>query len=190
VLRKAHPFSLSGLVQLCHHRWTVPLVAALGTDGGARFVVLRRELSVAPQTLRRALDGAIALGLVLPNPGYGHPLRPEYLLTERGRRLAPLCRVVSTVAGGLGETIARKWTLPVLAAVAAGAERFSEVEVAIVTASPRAASQALHALTDCGALERTIEEGRPPRPRYRIAPPARGLARASLELAAIASGPA
>ncbi len=30
----------------------------------------------------------MALGLVIRNPGYGHPLRPEYILTPEGHAAA------------------------------------------------------------------------------------------------------
>ena len=43
---------------------------------------LQRRLDVTRDSLRRALDALIALGYVRRNEGYGHPLRPEYLITD------------------------------------------------------------------------------------------------------------
>lgn len=175
------------LVPLCHHRWTIPLVARLGRTGGERFAVLGHDLGVARQTLRRALDAAVDLGLVTPNPGYGHPLRPEYLLTERGRHLASGCRATVDAAAAASIAIDRKWTLPVLVAVFAGAARFSEVEAALPSATPRALAQALDDGVDAGLLERELLDERPPRPTYRVTRPTRRLARAASRLAAAAS---
>lgn len=179
-----------GLVRLCHHRWTIPLLAALGASGGARFAVLQRQLDVARETLRRALDAALELDVVAPNPGRGHPLRAEYLLTPAGRRLAPGCRAVTTASAATPDgpaLAARKWTLPVLVEVHGGAGRFSEIEAALPTATPRALSHALDDLVDAGWLEREWDDERRPRPRYAITRRSRRLARAASRLAAAAS---
>ena len=71
------PHDLAGLVRLCHHRWLVPVLGEIGAAGGARFAVLVARLGISPPSLRRTLAAAEAAGLVMPNPGYGHPLRPE-----------------------------------------------------------------------------------------------------------------
>lgn len=162
-------------------------MARLGRTGGERFAVLALDLGVARQTLRRALDAAIDLGLVTPNPGTGHPLRPEYLLTGAGRHLAVACRSTVQAAGPARPLIGRKWTLPVLVAVAGGAERFSEIEAALAGATPRALAKALDDLVDAGLLDRDLMDERPPRPRYRVARTTRRLARAAISLAVAAS---
>mgnify|MGYP006282114849 CR=1 FL=1 len=160
----------------------------MGRTGGARFAVLAHELGVARQTLRRALDAAIERGLVEANPGYGHPLRPEYVLTDEGRRLAPACRaVVGASRRSAPDLAGRKWTLPVLAAVHGGAHRFSEIEDALDDATPRALAMSLDELEEAGLLVRTLVDGRPPRPRYRVSRSARRLAIAAARLAADAS---
>ena len=41
-----------------------------------------------PSLRFRSLAHLIDIGLVIRNPGYGHPLRPEYLLTDNGRGVA------------------------------------------------------------------------------------------------------
>ncbi len=153
-----------------------------------RFAVLARELGVARQTLRRALDAAIEAGLVVRNPGHGHPLRPEYLLTAEGRRLAPACRaVVAASQRSAAELAKHKWTLPVLAAVYGGTHRFSEIEDALDGATPRALAKSLDELTEAGLIERTLVDDRPPRPRYRVGRSARRLAIAAVRLAADAA---
>ncbi|MBK7403431.1 MAG: hypothetical protein IPJ41_02050 [Phycisphaerales bacterium] len=85
------------LVDLAHRRWTLPLLAELHhartsrDPTGARFVGLVHRLNVGRESLRQTLDFAIAHGWVRNNPGHGHPLRPEFILTEAGSRLAPAC---------------------------------------------------------------------------------------------------
>src|SRR5947208_12763974 len=80
--------STAELIELFHHRWAPPALALLGERGGARFVELQRRLDVGRESLRRALDSLLDAGLARRNEGYGHPLRPEYVLTAKGRRAA------------------------------------------------------------------------------------------------------
>lgn len=173
---------LSALVRLTHHRWVIPLVAAIGPGG--RFAVLQGQLGVARQTLRRALDAADALGLVLRNPGYGHPLRPEYLLSPRGEEIHGSCRRIVRQARRLDrpDLVGRKWVLPVLAALSGdGPLHFAELEARVAPVSPAALTRTLHELVQAGWVGReAIGTGHAP---YRLEPPARALARAAAGLA-------
>lgn len=167
------------LVSLCHHRWIVPVVASIGP--GRRFAVLQRDLGVARETLRRALDACLDRGLVQPNPGYGHPLRPEYLLTAQGKRIAEACIEVLRAAGAhRADLIGRKWSLPVLAAIASGDERFTEISDSLPGATPRALTRALTELEEAHCIRRDLMDERP---RYRITSEGRGLAAAACALA-------
>ena len=73
---------MSSLVALCHHRWSLPVLAEIGRTRGTRFATLTGRLGVTGESLRRTLAYLQEEGLVERNPGYGHPLRPEYLLTR------------------------------------------------------------------------------------------------------------
>ena len=69
------------LPALLHHRWAVPILAVLHREKGAKFVTLGSRLGVSRDSLRRSLDRLTQQRLVRRNPGYGHPMRPEYVLT-------------------------------------------------------------------------------------------------------------
>lgn len=171
---------LARLVRLTHHRWVIPLVAAIGA--GARFAVLQSELGVARQTLRRALDAADALGLILRNPGHGHPLRPEYLLSPTGEALHGSCARVRRIAGALGgdELIAHKWVLPVLAALSGpGLAQFNELLDRVVPVTPAALTRTLDELLEAGWLDRGPDAPPARRAPYRLTRRARPLARAA-----------
>ncbi|MEM7357208.1 MAG: helix-turn-helix domain-containing protein [Acidobacteriota bacterium] len=180
---KTVPPTLPALVGLSHHRWVIPLVAAMGS--GQRFAVLCSLLDINRQSLRRALAATDELGLTLLNPGYGHPLRPEYILTPRGKAIAPQSRDVVRAAedGGWSDLLAKKWSLPVLAAVRMGAARYSEIEAALSTASPRAIARSLEALADAGCIRRELFDERPPRPSYSVTPEGQHLAQCGVALA-------
>jgi DNA-binding HxlR family transcriptional regulator len=167
--------STDALIQLFHHRWAPPVLALLGERGGARFVELQRRLDVGRESLRRALDSLIALGYVQPNPGYGHPLRPEYVTTPTGRRAAGL--TAGVLAAGDADTLLRKWSVPVLAELAAP-RRFSELRASLGGVTPRALALSLQELEAAGLVRRDIVSTRPPSSLYRATAAGRRVQRA------------
>jgi DNA-binding HxlR family transcriptional regulator len=163
---------------IVHHRWSLPVLAELSALGGAKFVTLTSRLGVSRDSLRATIDALIELGLVQRNPGHGHPMRPEYLLTAAGARLAPACaRIVEALRALDAEEVAlRKWSLPVARGLVAGEERFNALKARLPGVTPRALSIALRSLQEAGLVERRIEDGRTPTPVYRLTPRARSLA--------------
>lgn len=156
--------STDELIELFHHRWAAPVLGLLAERGGARFVELQRRLDVGRESLRRALDTLIELGYVRRNEGYGHPLRPEYVLTPAGRGAAPVA--VRVLAAGDPDTLLRKWSVPVLAEL--GAERrFSELRAALPGVTPRALALALRDLEAARLIKREVRPTRPPSTVYR-----------------------
>ncbi len=170
---------LDGLVALCHRRWSIPLLAFLAEGGGRRFVEFQQSLPIGRQALRDNLDRLIELGLLRRNPGHGHPLRPEYLLRRKASKLAFLCADLSVFLErkGLENCASLKWSLPVLAAVAGGSERYGQIRERLDTISPRALAMALQELEDSGLLIRIITDAHPPGVSYRLSSPGRALAR-------------
>lgn len=186
--------AISGLVRLCHHGWVIPLVVELGRERGARFVVLQNRLGVARTTLERALSAALDQDLVMRNPGYGHPLRPEYLLTPWGERLGLACEAVHEATKGItisaavrpSDLVRRKWSLPVLASLCSGSSRYSDLQGDLAGCTPRALSVALEHLQVAGWIRRKVIDDRPPGPRYHITPAIAKLAHAAWALAVAA----
>lgn len=156
------------LAPFFHHRWTASLLAELERAEGARFVELVHRLGVSRGGLRAALDRAIARDWVCRNPGYGHPLRPEYLPTDTGSRLGRAARplLVAIRRQGLNEIARHKWTMPVLLAVAGGAARFGEIKAVLGSITDRALAQALRDLIAVGLVRRRVLDTHPPASRY------------------------
>jgi DNA-binding HxlR family transcriptional regulator len=159
---------MSSISALSRYRWTLPVLAQLAEAGGSRFVPLTRQLGVSRDALRQTLDALIDAGLVMSNPGYGHPTRPEYILTERGLQVAPAClRLVRYVRGsGLEDIALKKWSLPTVAALNVE-RRYGELR-RVVGATSRALTLALKDLVGAGLVERHVHDGFPPSTTYRL----------------------
>ena len=169
---------LRRLLVLFHHRWGVPVLAELHRMSGAKFVTLAHRLDVSRDSLSRTLGTLVEHAWVERNPGYGHPMRPEYVLTPAGRKLAPWChRLVRTLKGlGLEYTALRKWTMPALLGLALGNKRFGELRAFLASTTARALTQTLKDLQAAGLVERKVTDGYPPATRYRLTRRGRRLA--------------
>ena len=157
------------LIRLFHHRWALVVMVEIARRSGSRFVVLQNGLGINPVSLRAALRSLRSLGLIRPNPGYGHPLRPEYLPTRRGESLAGVLQDLYERLRELGteDAASRKWSMPVLDAIAAGRSRFGEQRSALPGLTPRALAQALKDLAATGLIVREVQDDYPPVPSYR-----------------------
>jgi DNA-binding HxlR family transcriptional regulator len=169
---------MSTLVALFHNRWSVPILAELHRQRGSRFVTLARTLGLSRESLRRTLAALIDGGLVGRNPGYGHPLRPEYVLTRAGERLAAACRplVEALRSEQLDEVGLKKWSMPVVLALAPGPRRFSELREALEGISPRALALALKDLEAAKLVDRHVTDDYPPATVYELSRKGRSLA--------------
>jgi DNA-binding HxlR family transcriptional regulator len=166
------------LIALFHHRWAAPVLAELERQQGSRFAALVGILGLSRESLRRTLAALISLGLVERNPGYGHPLRPEYKLAPKGEEVAARCRRLLEALGDEREVALRKWSLPVLVALRR-TSRFSELRDELPGITPRALALALKDLQSAGLVKRIVDEDAyPPTVRYGATDTARPLQRA------------
>jgi DNA-binding HxlR family transcriptional regulator len=175
-LQSRAPASLSTLF---HHRWFVPILVELAQSEGAKFVTLKHRLGISRDSLQRTLRALIKSRLVMRNPGYGHPLRPEYILTPRGQQLARRGAPVVTLLRRLDlEQIGlKKWCMPLLAALESGSSRFSEIKNALPGVTGRALTLALKELKTAGLIVRNVIDSYPPIAHYKLTAAARPLIR-------------
>lgn len=175
---------MSRLSELFHHKWAAQTLLELVVRDGAKFVTLHRSLSVTPAAMRATLDALSAAGLVERNPGYGHPLRPEYILTERGLVVGPLvARLIEELGADRVHLTQKKWPLPILVAMQPE-NRFSELAAAIDGLTDRGLMIGLRALLAAGLVNRVIEDSFPPIPLYQRSPVAEPIRSVLLELEA------
>lgn len=172
---------MSTLISLCHHRWSLPVIAEIRRTDGSRFATLSGRLGIAGESLRRTLSYLRGEGLIERNPGYGHPLRPEYVLTRDGRIVAPHARRLLAELAGHEEVGLKKWSLPVLAELDEP-RRFSELRAAL-PAGPRALTLALKELQADRLVRRSVTDEYPPQVRYEATRRARRIVHAARALA-------
>jgi DNA-binding HxlR family transcriptional regulator len=158
------------LIRLCHHRWAIPILAELHRARGSRFAAIANRLGINRDSLTKTLQDLILDGLVQRNPGYGHPLRPEYILTARGKRIGPTCwEIVQFLAKYRLQNVGfQKWSLPVLAALDDDHDRFAEIKSALNGITSRALTLTLKKLQSAGLIERTVIDDFPPTTRYTL----------------------
>ena len=158
------------LMLLVHHRWNIDILAELSLSSGAKFVTLANRLGMSRSSLQVSLRYLADLGLVERNSGYGHPMRPEYLLTERGKGVGRDC---VTLSGKLArrvdrETAHRKWSLPLVAAIGEKSVRFNALRSALGGPTPRSLTLALKSLQEQQWVRRKILESYPPGTGYEL----------------------
>lgn len=158
------------LVDLVHRRWNVPIVAELHRRSGAKFVALIAATGASRSSLSASLADLIALGYVRRNPGYGHPMRPEYLLTRSGEHIGPRCVALQELLRRRREEDFgfRKWTLPLVAAIGSEGRRFNELRHTLKVATPRAIALGLRPMLDQGWIRRPAIAGRPDSSGYEL----------------------
>ena len=170
-MAKSNQSNLAALVNLFHRGYAVPLIACLQAEQGAKFVTLVHRLAASRDAVATTLKYLMATGIVVRNAGYGHPMRPEYLLAPASETLGAVCMVVVELVDRLGiaDIAFRKWPMPVTVAVGRGANRFSGVMASLPGLTPRALTGALRDLDRVEVVARDITEDWPPHPVYELA---------------------
>jgi DNA-binding HxlR family transcriptional regulator len=162
---------------LFDRKYTVRVLAEMEAETGTRAAALAHRTGASRAALRETLQDLTQRRWIRRNPGYGHPLRPEFLLTARGHRVAGHCADLNRRLARVGAqgVLERKWALPVLHRIGTEPRRFSELTAGIAEITDRALSQALTDLIDHGLVLREIRDGRPPGTAYSATAPGRRL---------------
>ncbi|MEL6751964.1 MAG: winged helix-turn-helix transcriptional regulator [Pseudomonadota bacterium] len=155
-------------VNLCSRAWAIPALGLIAAGVPARVSPLASKAGAGRAAMASSVAHLVDMGLLRRNPGHGHPLRPEFQLTEEGRRIVEW-------AGGLQEllddeaaraTARLSWSLPVMGQ-SRRHHRFNELAASLHPVTDRALAQSLSRLQNVGWLARSVEaEVRPPRVLY------------------------
>lgn len=174
--------AVNRLITLLHRRWAIPVLAEFHAKGGgagkpiytggggARFITLIKRLRLGRDSLTATLDHLIEHDYLMRNPGYGHPMRPEYLLAEDGYAIVAACmRLMKTLRTMDIEGVTlKKWSLPVLFALGCSLDRFGELKSTMPRITARALTLTLKDLARAELVVREVTAGYPPGSRYRL----------------------
>ncbi len=155
------------LVNITSRAWALPILAGLNDGVPGRQAPLLMATGASRTAFAQSIDHLISCGLLERNPGYGHPLRPEFRLTSIGRVAAELSSRIQLLSGGENQDLLRKsWTVPVLATLGRPSQ-FTEIKRRLITISDRALSQSLQSMEERSWVRRNVDEAaRPPKPIY------------------------
>jgi DNA-binding HxlR family transcriptional regulator len=168
------------LRRLTAGRWLVPLLAHVGDQQGSRFAVMLARLGLSRSVLSASLAALQEAGWLMRNPGHGHPLRPEYVLTETGAPVAAFCQGVMAQRERLGLAPGQlpRWSLPLIARLDGEKARFSMLRQALSPVTPRALSLTLKQMVHVDLVDRALEAEFPPIAIYGLTGRGRDLAAA------------
>ncbi|HTU10273.1 MAG TPA: helix-turn-helix domain-containing protein [Allosphingosinicella sp.] len=162
-------------------RWLLPLLAHVaGTGGGSRFAAMLAATGASRSALAASLAALAEAGWLARNPGHGHPLRPEYVLTPAGEPVAAFSAQVMAQRARLGlePGMLSRWSLPLVARLDSGTQRFSMLRDALRPVTPRALSLTLKQMLAAELVDRALEDDFPPIALYGLTGRGRELAAA------------
>lgn len=164
------------LTDLFHRRWTVPILLSIRANKGRKYITLVKTLGASPGATRTTLRELIKRGWIMKNPGYGHPMRPEYILTTNGKVVADRCDTLmqSLERAGLYELHRSKWATAILYCLGDKEHRFSELSSRLPKITDRSLTICLKSLCKVGAAMRTVEATFPPTVAYSLGEIAQG----------------
>jgi len=155
---------ISQLVNITSRAWSFSILSCLHDGVPGRQAPLLAATGAGRSSFALSMEHLIEIGLLKRNPGYGHPLRPEFRLTEIGVQAAALAHDVQRNGGNV--VLRKAWTVPVLATLQEP-RPFGGIKAGLGSITDRALSQSLKSLEGEGWVERRVDpELRPLRPIY------------------------
>ena len=154
-------------VNITSRAWALPILAQLHAGIPGRQAALLTATGASRTAFAQSMEHLITIGLLERNPGFGHPLRPEFRLTPVGQTAAELASKILNVSEDKEQDLLRRsWTLPVLATLQKPSQ-FNEIKRSLLTITDRALSQSLRCLEERSWVRRRVDQrARPPRPLY------------------------
>jgi DNA-binding HxlR family transcriptional regulator len=152
------------LRRLVAGRWLVPLMAHVGAAQGSRFAAMLAGIGLSRSALAASLALLQEAGWLRRNPGHGHPLRPEYILTAAGEPVAAFCMKVMAQREKLGLEPGQlpRWSLPLISRLGDDRARFSALRASLAPVTPRALSLTLKQMLSVDLIDRALEDEFPP----------------------------
>jgi len=156
------------IVKVTSRAWSLDILSLMLSGTPGRQAALLSASGAGRTALVQSLSHLADLGLMERNPGHGHPLRPEYRLTQAGVDAAIIADKIKRAVSETSEheLLRRVWTIPVLA-IAQKPRHFKDFKSELAPITDRALSQSLKHLQARLWIQREIDTAfRPPRPLY------------------------
>jgi DNA-binding HxlR family transcriptional regulator len=155
------------LVKLTARAWSLPILDLMHRGTPGRQAALLSATGAGRTAFTQSLHHLIALDLIERTPGHGHPMRPEYRLSQVGIHAAAMANRVLLSTTSPQPLLRRAWTIPVLA-VSGTPHGFSDIKRRIGPITDRALSQSLKQLeAECWLKRDLALHSSPPRAHYR-----------------------
>ncbi|MCR9214471.1 MAG: winged helix-turn-helix transcriptional regulator [Proteobacteria bacterium] len=155
-------------VNITSRAWALPILSGLHDGVPGRQAALLAATGASRSAFAQSMAHLVEIGLVERNPGHGHPLRPEFRLTEPGKQAAAIANRIQKVSTEEDQDLLRRsWTLPVLTSLHQP-NHFNDIKRSLPMITDRALSQSLKSMEARHWVQRQISEAaRPPRALYR-----------------------
>ena len=156
------------IVKLTSKAWSLKILALMHEGVPGRQAPLLAKTTATRSAFAASLEHLIELGVLERNPGHGHPLRPEFRLTEQGKVVAAMAhRILAAAPDEEGYSVLkRSWSVPILA-LTQTPKRFSILRSGLGSITDRALSKSLGLLEERDWLKREIDiSQRTPFPTY------------------------
>lgn len=154
-------------VNITSRAWTLPILSNLHDGVAGRQATLLTATGANRTAFAQSMDHLIEIGLLERNPGHGHPLRPEFRLTELGKTAAAIASKIQQISRNEDHLLLRRsWTVPILTSLHTP-NHFNGIKRNLVTITDRALSQSLRTMEDRNWVFRDVNNAvRPPKPVY------------------------
>lgn len=158
---------IKSFVNMTSRAWSLPILSNLHAGIAGRQAPLLIATGANRTAFAQSMDHLIEIGLLERNPGHGHPLRPEFRLTQRGIGAAALAHQIQNASALKDQDLLRRtWTLPILSSLQKPSH-FIDIKRALPKITDRALSQSLKSMEERDWVRRSVNQSaRPPRSIY------------------------
>jgi len=156
------------IVKVTSRAWSLDILSLMLSGTPGRQAALLSASGAGRTALVQSLSHLVDLALLERNPGHGHPLRPEFQLTQAGVVAATIADKITKAVPEPSERalLRRAWTVPVLI-IAQKPKHFTDIRNELGQITDRALSQSLKHLHAWQWIQRNVDSTfRPPRPLY------------------------